>query len=302
MPESASVTTSDGVRLALARFEPPGAPRGVGLLCHAMFAGSTYLDRPRGRGFASALAARGLLVFALDFRGHGRSVPPRARRESWTFDDYVLYDLPAAVQAAARAGGVAPEAVAIVGHSLGGLCAVAAIGANTIPPPSRLVLVATNVWGLARPLTPGRRALLVALAASARLLGYAPVRFAGVGTDDEPYGYVRQMARWGRTGRWTAENGFDYGEAMAGVASPALVVAADGDSYCRADDARAFAERLGSPITYRIVGRLRGDRVESDHFGFFVRPELEETLWRDIADFLLPGSGSSEFIPPPSRP
>jgi pimeloyl-ACP methyl ester carboxylesterase len=284
MPGSARATTSDGVRLALHRREATGTPRSVALFVHAMMASSSYFDRA---GFLTALAARGVDCWAVDLRGHGDSVPPDARRGDWTFDDYVERDLPAALDHVARATGRRVDELDYVGHSLGGLVGLAAFGAGTVPPPRRLILVATNVWRLGRSGDWKRRGLLFAMEASARFVGRVPARRVGAGTDDEPASYVSQMRRWAASHRWTSLRGLDYEAALGRIAAPTLVIAADRDGYCLPHHAREMAEKTRGPLTVRVAGRLRGDAADSDHFGYFVDAAFGRTLWPEVADFLI---------------
>ena len=55
------------------------------------------LDRPRGGGLASTLAAAGLHVYTSDLRGHGESTPGAAQGGEWNYDDVVNGDIPAIV-------------------------------------------------------------------------------------------------------------------------------------------------------------------------------------------------------------
>jgi polyhydroxyalkanoate synthase len=75
------------------------------------------------RSMANHLAAAGYDVFNLDLRGHGRSRHLGARR-SRGVEDYVLEDLPGAVEEVRSLSGGRP--VFLVGHSLGGLVSYAA--------------------------------------------------------------------------------------------------------------------------------------------------------------------------------
>src|SRR5262249_42638092 len=145
----------------------------------------------------------GLEVFVADFRGHGRSVPPLAGADDWSFDDLVDFDLPAVVRATRRD----PGELAILGHSLGGLVACAALGIGRIPRPRALVFAATGVW-LGE--TPMRRAMMAAYRGVTALFGKAPVRALRAGTADESASYVAQLTGWARDGRWTSQSGTDY--------------------------------------------------------------------------------------------
>src|SRR5690349_4674063 len=138
--------TADGVTLRIDRVRAVGERRGVLVCLHAMMTDGRYFGARRPDSFAATVAAAGFDVLVADLRGHGASVPPRAGPDDWSFDDLVELDLPAIVGAAARAAGCAPEALALLGHSLGGLVAAAALGTGRIPSPRALVLASASVW------------------------------------------------------------------------------------------------------------------------------------------------------------
>jgi predicted alpha/beta hydrolase len=280
MVDGLAARTVDGVTLRIDHVRALGASRGGVVCLHAMMTDSRYFGARRGAGsFAHALAAAGLDVFVADFRGHGRSVPPRAGSGDWSFDDLVELDLPAIVAACARASGVAPGELTVLGHSLGGLVACAALGTARIPPPRLLVLAATSVW-LGETLA--RRAIMGVYGASARLLGRAPIRALRLGTADEACGYVDQLTGWARRGRWDSRVGIDYLAALHAITVPTLAYTGAGDWMCRPRDARAIAGRIRTCDPLRIVGTRHGDPIDPDHFQLFTRPELSQ-LRADLA-------------------
>ncbi|MBZ0232193.1 MAG: alpha/beta fold hydrolase, partial [Deltaproteobacteria bacterium] len=131
-PSAVTAVTADGVRLALRRFAPAAGRARAAVLCtHAMMVHGRYFHGRSG-GFAAALAGQGLDVFVLDWRGHGDSKPPSPKGGTWTFDDYVTLDLPAALAAVGGAAGCRPSEVAVLGHSLGGLVTLAALGTGVV--------------------------------------------------------------------------------------------------------------------------------------------------------------------------
>src|SRR5262249_31771908 len=139
--EEVEARTSDGVTLRFDRVRARGERRGIVVCLHAMMTDGRYFGARRDDGFAACLAGRGLDVVVADFRGHGRSVPPHAGPDDWSFDDLVERDLPAIVDA------VGPiEQLAILGHSLGGLVACAAVATGAIRSPRKLLLASTSVW------------------------------------------------------------------------------------------------------------------------------------------------------------
>jgi len=111
--------TADGVRLVGHRFggSRPGA-KPVAVLAH-MSNGSLCEWLPEAR----RLAARGIWVFAFDFRGHGSSAGTQRLGR-------LGLDIAAAVKAVR---GLGARRVVVVGASLGGIAAV--VGAATIRPP-----------------------------------------------------------------------------------------------------------------------------------------------------------------------
>ena len=276
--------TADGVDLALRRFPAQGARRGVCLCTHAMMANSSYLRAGAG-GFAAHLARRGIETFLLDWRGHGLSRPPDARRgHQWSFDDYVHHDLPAAMDAVCREADIAPGMLTLAGHSLGGLVALAAIGTGVVPSPGRLGLWATSVW-LSGPRGPWRRrALMTLYALASRPLGYAPIRRLRLGSDDEPRRYVEQMASWVHSGRWLGRDGVDYLAGLARIRMPVWGAVGAGDRLCGPRDAEVLLHRLPGALPLRHVGVHAGDAEDADHFTLFTRPTMTP-LWEEFADF-----------------
>jgi alpha-beta hydrolase superfamily lysophospholipase len=269
------------VTLRIDHLRAAGPRRGAVVCLHAMMADGRYFGARREGSFARALAAAGLDVLVADSRGHGRSVPPRAGPDDWSFDDLVELDLPAIVGAAARATGCPPGELALLGHSLGGLAATAALGTGRIPPPRLLILASAAPW-LSGPRGPlHRRALMAAYRGITALVGRAPIRALRAGTAEEAATYVAQLTGWARAGRWTSLRGVDYLAALGAIAAPVAAIAGTGDWMCTPDDARSFAERIPAVAPVRIVGRGYGDAIDPDHFELFTRAELRP-VWDEL--------------------
>jgi alpha-beta hydrolase superfamily lysophospholipase len=119
------VSSSGSVPLAMVRKRlaaNEGGTRAPVLLVHG-FGQNRYAWHLPSRSLANHLARAGYDVFNLDLRGHGRSRHLGGRR-SRGVDDYVLEDLPSAVEEVQALSG--QRSVYLVGHSLGGLCSYAA--------------------------------------------------------------------------------------------------------------------------------------------------------------------------------
>ncbi len=283
--EYLTATTDDGVELALRRVPPSGASRrGVCLCTHAMMARGSYFHA-RGGGFAAHLAAAGIDTFVLDWRGHGDSTPPAPRRDSWSFDDYVERDLPVAIAAVCEAAAIEPTELCYLGHSLGGLVGLAALGTGAIPRVGSLSLWATSVWlpGPAGSLV--RRGSMRAARAVTAALGYMPARALRLGSDDEPHAYVEQLARWALTGQWTSRRGTDYLAGLSAIDVPVFAASGGGDRLCRPEDAWALLRPLARPADLRVVGTRYADAIDADHFTLFTEPRLAP-LWDELVGFI----------------
>jgi acylglycerol lipase len=136
--EGNTFVSFDGARLGLTVYAPPEgqAPWAAIVALHGMgdYANAFHLAGP-------AWAEQGVITYAYDARGHGRS----PRRGIWGGEALLREDLRTAVQVARAAN---PGAiVAVVGESMGAATALAAFGDDSPPQADRLVLIAPAVWG-----------------------------------------------------------------------------------------------------------------------------------------------------------
>ncbi len=280
LASSLIATTVDGVALSLDRLAAVGPRRGVVVCLHAMMTDGRYFGARRGNGLAAALADAGLDVIVADWRGHGDSRPPDPRRDDWCFDDYVDFDLPAVLTAAAEASRCSIGELCVLGHSLGGLVAAASLATARIPRIRMLALVAAGVW--LRPDGPRRRLAMAAYGGITRLVGYAPIRALRAGSCDEPRGYVAQLTGWARTGRWTSQRGTDYLAALRDIDVPTVSLVGARDWMCSVKDAAEITGRIATAAPMRIVGRAYSDAIDANHFGLVTREELAP-VWRRLA-------------------
>lgn len=294
--------TADGVELALTRVAAAGERRAICLFTHAMMASSRYLISGAGGsggGIAGYLAGCGIEVYTLDFRGHGRSRPRlSAAQAEWCFDDFVFRDLPAAVARVCEHAAILPGELVYAGHSLGGLAGLAAVGTGAISAPRAMGLWASSVWLPGACGSRRRRALMQLYALSARPRGYAPIRLLRMGSDNEPRGYVEQMAWWARTGRWQSRGGVDYLAALAHVRVPVWSARGDGDRLCSALDIEVLLARLTGALPLRRVGCAQGDARDADHFSLLTAPELAP-VWGEFAGFAAATAAQRGGLVPP---
>jgi predicted alpha/beta hydrolase len=284
--EPFEVACADGWRLRgeLVVGAPPVAVAVVG---HAMMVDRRTLDRPRGRGLVSHLAARGIACVWADLRGHGKSGPRPEAGGDWGYDDLVEQDVPALLGVArARFPGLP---LATVGHSLFGHVALAHVARHPAAPVDGLVLracSAANPEWRNRPRTwVVKRALIEVMGLATRLAGRLPVRRLGYGTDDEAAGYVADFVRCARGPDWRARDGFGYWDALPSVRRPLLALVGAGDRIMSPPaDARGLAERVpGARV--EVVGRHSGLPFDPDHMGL-VLDGRARPAWERAAEFI----------------
>ena len=113
------VETLDFWKIRLRRFQACGGPGEPVLLVHGLNANGNNFTRPVGHSMVDWLSARGYDCWVIDVRGTRYTVPPEGRsRNEITIDDFVYYDLPAALEYIRSRTGY--DRVHWVGHSLGG--------------------------------------------------------------------------------------------------------------------------------------------------------------------------------------
>lgn len=289
--EPFTVVCADGWTLRGEVVSPGGsgaAPAvAVAVVSHAMMVDRRTLDRPRGHGLVSHLAARGIACVHADLRGHGKSGPRAEEGGDWGYDDLVEQDVPALVGfARARFPGLP---LATVGHSLFGHVALAHVARHPQAPIDALVMLACNVshphWN-ERPLSRYTKAALIeAMGLITRVFGRLPVRRMRYGTDDEARGYVRDFLRNGRAAHWRARDGFDYWDALPSVKRPLYALVGAGDRLMSpAADARDLALRVPG-AEFHVVGRGSGLPFDPDHMGL-VLDERARPAWDQAATFI----------------
>jgi predicted alpha/beta hydrolase len=267
-----------------------GDGRGVAVLGHAMMVSRRTMDRPRGRGLASALAAEGLGVVAFDLRGHGESGPSALDGGAYTYDDFVQRDIPALVAfARERFPG---QRVALVGHSLAAHAGLASSGVLPERGPDAIVSIAGNIW-----LPSMERSRLRAAAKTAILRGWLGVaerwghfdpRPLRMGTDAVALPYVRQFWQmWSEDHYGSVDGRTDYLEALGRVQIPVFSLASAGDRLLAHPESVArFMDRVGSAKKVsRVVRHGEMGPKAPDHMGLVTRTS-SAPLWGEIARWL----------------
>ena len=267
---------SDGVDLALHRLRAYRDKRPAILLVHGAFTNHrAWLHGPQG-GCAHFLGAQGFDVWLADLRHHGESAR-EPRPLAWTFEDWILRDVPTFVARVHEETDGAP--LFWMGHSAGGaagLCWLSRVAAAA--PLAGIVTLGTPG---PRRLGPVRWSLAATTIGLSRLLGRFPSRALGFGSEDEAAGILAEWMRWNVRGEWTGSDGFDYFTALGAVHTPYLAVAGGSD-------------RLFAPVAAcrQVVDRVGAERkkltIETGltHSGLVLSPRARDTCWLGVATWI----------------
>lgn len=115
-----TVMCDDGWRIKLFRYRPKEDGGEPVLLAHGAFSNHHNWDTPPGSCLIDVLTEAGYDCWAIDFRGCRTAIPaPGKRRGDAALDDYVMQDIPAALDYIRVRTGFAR--VHWVGHSMGGM-------------------------------------------------------------------------------------------------------------------------------------------------------------------------------------
>jgi predicted alpha/beta hydrolase len=273
------IRTDDGVSLALHRAGPrDGTPV---LLAAGTFSNWSFWLGTRGTGFARVLAEHGFEACVLDFRGHGASQRPAAGQR-WSFDDWGRRDVVAAVRALAAEG----RTPLLVGHSAGGasiLAALAAVADVRAAVPAAIVLATPLPW-----LQRWRRPAAWLMRQASRRLPAFPARLLRLGPENELPGVMEQWMDWNLRGRWTGDDGTDYGEALRRLRMPVMVVAGGGDTrFAPPHAVRGLFDLLeAADGTFILAARDHGFARDYDHVGLVVSRDARAEVWPLLLAFL----------------
>ena len=325
-PRRYHARTRDGWRLALYRYAPRRKSRGLPiLLCHGMGSNRWNMDGPGRVSLARYLARRGHDVWIVELRGAGRSTHPtwwNGKRYSWTFEDYVQHDGPAALKTVLRETGA--HQVHWVGHSMGGMIAYAllmspvhrkiasavTLGSPTMSDvghpmlnlgvpyrsllryaPRRLPL--GTLARLGSPLAPLLARLLARnIADMGWVQGNADLRLLRTlmltAVDDVPASLLREFARWYDTKAMSDRYGmFDFTEHLERITTPILVIAGSHDVLTPARDLAHVYERVASrDKVFRIIGKQHGFARDYSHADLILGLHAPDDVYPVILNWL----------------
>ena len=249
--------TADGAELAATQYAAQGPARAT-----LVVAAATGVPMGFYRRFALWAVEQGVSVLCFDYRGIGRSRPPRLRGFEADFSHWAR-DIDAALSYA-LAECTAP--VGVVGHSIGGVLAPAASNA---PRAHRLVLVGAQsaYWrDWPQPQRWPMAALWhLAMPAVTAACGYFPGRALGLG-EDLPRGIAMQWA----TRPWRDPLGAGpLSERYARDLPPLHLVAATDDVFATEAAVARVHAALGGRAQRHLIDPASLGVARLGHFGLF---------------------------------
>lgn len=286
------------------------------VLCHGLANNHHFMEFRGAQNLAKFLSEAGFDCYSVDLRGAGGSRAPDEGPWDASFDDHVKFDLPALVDAVCRHSGATQ--VVWVGHSMGGLVALAAssstlkdriaalvtIGSpvflslpRALPALVRLARLAC-VWGqfdstILRYVAPfagwTTPPSIARTTANLRNLDGVTQRFLVANVFAPMWkGVLRQLEDWMRNGAFRSlDRTQDYRPGVAALAVPMLVIGGTVDFLAPPDLMRTYFDLLTAPRRELVLfGKSYGHSAEYGHGDLIVGRQAHLEVYPVISRFL----------------
>ncbi|MBS0453785.1 MAG: alpha/beta fold hydrolase [Proteobacteria bacterium] len=280
MQTQQTLQTEDGARIAVRRYQSPGAPRASIVIGGAMGVRQSFYEP-----FATWLAQQGHVVWTFDYRGSGDSLDGTPLRgvKADLFDWARDYE---AVIDAAKAA-LPGEPLYLLGHSLGaqlpgflqkpeqvdGLVSIAAGSGYWRENAPKLKRSVLYFWHVLVPL-------------ATRIWGYFPGRkLRKVG--DLPRGVILQWRKWCLNPRYSVgAEGELAAQSYARVRFPLLALSMTDDELMTLAGTRSLVSLYaGAPSVVECIAPADVQARRIGHFGFF-REQFSQSLWPRLVEQL----------------
>jgi predicted alpha/beta hydrolase len=266
---SYALTLAPGIAMAIHRFG--ASPEAIPIvLIHGSIEDSRIFHSRSGKGLAPYLATNGYDVFAPDLPGKGQSVPRIRRGFSHSQTDFISRDLPLMV---AHIQSLHPgKKIALGAHSWGGVLLLAYLArygdASEFGP---AVFFASkrriSVLSLRRLLMVDLMWTLVGELAT-MVKGYLPAKSMGLGSQDEPAAFYRQVNKWVYQKAWKDEGGYDYRKKLQSMNLPPILYLAGAHDWVlgHPKDVRTLMQESGqSNAKFMLLGKSTGHQKDYGH-------------------------------------
>jgi predicted alpha/beta hydrolase len=267
----------DGYRLAGTLYRPQTPNRRAVLFQAAAGVKQEFYGK-----FADYLATRGFAALTFDYRGIGRSRPPKLRGFEARMRDWAEKDIGGALDYLGRATHGAR--LIGIGHSFGGQ-AFGLVPGNEQYVAAMTVGSQSGYW---KHWHGARRVGMwlvthVVLPGVSRVAGYLPARYLGQG-EDLPSGVAREWASWCRHPGYIV-GALGVEEAYARFTAPIRAYAIGDDAYAPPAAVEAFLGFYPNAPRKQVDVDAAHHGGPIGHFGFF-RERFRKSLWQDAADWM----------------
>lgn len=311
--------TSDGWQLALNHYPAATRTQAVPVLLIPGLSANRYtFDLREEFSLARFLNTRGFDVVVMELRDHGNSQEATWRgngRGGWNFSTYLHKDFPACLDATLALSG--SSQVHLVGHSMGGIIATAAL---TTPLASKICSVTSIAASLHygpgnsqwKHLLPLKRYLDFIPLMPLRILSQAtswlagtpicPVQLANAapGTADhrlyrslsacafgnEPLGVLLELSGLFELEGLRDEKGEPFLAKLPTSTVPFLALSGDRDIQCPEAAVKATVDAISVEKQWLRLGLSHGSKVSYGHFDFFLSPYAQEEVFAPIASWI----------------
>ncbi len=266
------------------------------LLIHGSIEDSRIFHSKSGKGFGPFLAEAGYDVFAPDLAGKGGSRPKIKRGFAHSQADFLERDMNIYADAIAK---LHPgKALRLGAHSWGGVLLLAwmaryaggrALGPGVFFASKRRI----GVMSLRRLFMVDVVWTLGGLGATA-LKGYLPAKKMGMGSENEPADFYKEVNRWVYSPQWKDPvDGFDYAAALRKMELPPLLFfAGKADKVLGhpKDVKRLMKESGSNKASYVLLSKENGFQRDYGHIDLLTAPQCREDHFGTALKFLKEGA------------
>ena len=278
---------SPSIAIALSHVQHKGTPRGrlpPLVLAHGVFVNRNIWLSAKGKGMAAWLARRGVDVWLLEVRDHGRAFVCGPRRSKAGFDDLVDLDVRVAIETVLEVTGA--KKLFWIGHSHGGILIYAFLGKYHEANPSIAGVVTLGTQTTEQNRTWRQRGRLISIPVIVSLLGYFPSRRLHLGPEDEFGRVMTEWFWWNWMHKWT-NNEFDYQLALKNFSAPLLCLVGVRDDMANPEGCARIFNGVGSADrTFHVLGRRYSNRADYDHTSIIIGADAEREIWPMILHWI----------------
>jgi len=313
-----TIRTDDLWQISLYRYIAADEGMGRGepvLICHGMLTNRRNFEIPEDDNLCTFLAGAGYDVWLIEYRGCASGIPPEGhRKDEAAFDDYLLYDMPAAIDYIRKHTGF-PK-LHIIGHSMGGMLIYAfdqmfggaalasatalatPIGFDGVELPKMTTLLAIQKRS--------HRVLLeiirfgIPFMTLFRLsLKFLPMNWGNVhraarmrdfchALDYMPHRVLAELDRIARSKDWRMDAGhLDVKTGMPGLQTPLFAVYGVRDPFIPIEEATRFFEAIEQPDKRLLVlSKENGHSADYSHVDMTLARHGREEVYEPIRQWL----------------